>query len=69
MKDFFDFVLILIQLGFPYFALILIIAVAVWLMLPIRLNLSIGDRSDQNAEGPRSLCHAAPARLSRRTRF
>lgn len=45
MKALFDFTLALIVAGAPYLAGVIVIAIALAIVGPIRLNLSIGDRS------------------------
>jgi len=45
MKALFDFALALLAAGAPYLAAVIVFAIAVAIIGPIRLNLSIGDRS------------------------
>jgi hypothetical protein len=47
MKDLFEFTLALLGAGYPAFALILIIAIALWFLRPIHFSFSLGDRSQR----------------------
>jgi hypothetical protein len=68
MEPLFHFALALLSAGAPWLAAIIVVAIAVDRVVPIRLNLSIGDRSGQTIQ-PETLPRIAPpAYADRRTR-
>ena len=63
MEPLFHFVLALLNAGAFWLAAVIVVAIALAVVGPVRLSLSIGDRASPPEQDPRPIAGPAPDRI------